>query len=348
MKSLWNAAICLCLMFTVVAVVPAQQRKELKDTEKVRRLDVVPEPAPTMHPKFYPGSSFRSLRVPETTFGYVQANGRNFFYEKMGYGPENIIVIHGGPGLPHNYLLPALQNLGPYATLWFYDARGHGLSEQNKPNDPYTMEQLVGDVGAFATAMKMDSYSVFGHSFGGMVALKFAATNPVGLRRLILSDTSASLGYVSRFQDTLKRLMPKDQFAEYERLQSDSSITPDERLRRALRLVYPFYWYNPPKPYYLDLDISSLNLNATASDQIWSSDGQNYDVRKQLSDIKVPTLVINGRYDIVFSYEDAKELSEGIPNARLVILERSGHYPFYEENATFTDWIRTFMQYYAS
>ena len=87
MKSLWNAAICLCLMFTVVAVVPAQQRKELKDTEKVRRLDIVPEPAPTMHPKFYPGSSFgvsacrrrRSgmcRRMAETSFTRRWATGR--------------------------------------------------------------------------------------------------------------------------------------------------------------------------------------------------------------------------------------------------------------------------------
>ena len=63
MRSPWNAALCLCLVLTAAWTVPAQQKRELTDSEKVRRLDVVPEPAPVRHPKFYPGTSFRSLRV---------------------------------------------------------------------------------------------------------------------------------------------------------------------------------------------------------------------------------------------------------------------------------------------
>lgn len=348
MRPLCTAVLCLCVLLTLIGSAPAQQRKELTDAEKVRRLDVVPEPAPSFRPKFYPGTSFRGLRVPETKHGYVSVNGRNIYYEKVGYGAENIVVIHGGPGLPHNYLLPALQNLAPYATIWFYDARGHGLSEQNPPNEAYTMQQLVDDVDGFVKAVHLDNYSVFGHSFGGMVALKYATTKHPGLQRLILSDTSASLDYINRFQDSLKRVMPTSQFDAYEKIQSDTAKPADQRLREALRLVYPFYWYNPPKDEYLDLDIGAMNLNATASDQIWSSDGQSYDVRKDLPNISVPVLVFYGRYDVVYSYEDAKEIADNVPNGRLVVLERSGHYPFYEENHTFTQWIRTFMEYYAS
>jgi proline iminopeptidase len=346
MRSLWNAALCLCLLLTLAGSVPAQQRKELTDSEKVRRLDIVPEPAPAFHPKYYPGTSFRSLRVPEIEYGYVTANNRNFFYEKVGYGPEHIIVIHGGPGLPHNYLLPALQNLAPHATLWFYDARGHGLSEQNRPEDPYSMQQLVDDVEAFVEGVGLTNYSLFGHSFGGMVALSYATTPRPGLLRLIVSDTSASSAYVGRFQDSLKRIMSNEQFQNYEQIQADTSITPDEQLRRSLRVVYPFYWYNPPKPYYLDLDIGAMNLNAKASSEIWNSDLGTYDVRKQLPDVRVPTLVLYGRYDVVFSHDDAKEIADGVADGRLVVLERSGHYPFFEENHLFTEWVRAFMQYY--
>ena len=346
MRSLWNAALCLCLLLTLAGPVPAQQRKELTDSEKVRRLDIVPEPAPAFHPKYYPGTSFRSLRVPEIEYGYVTANNRNFFYEKVGYGPENIIVIHGGPGLPHNYLLPALQNLGQYATIWFYDARGHGLSEQNRPNDPYSMQQLVDDVEAFTKAVGVRTYTLFGHSFGGMVALTYATTPRPGMTRLIVSDTSASSSYVPRFQESLKRLMSNSQFEAYEAIQADTSLTPDEQLRRSLRIVYPYYWYNPPKRYYLDMDIGAMNLNARASSEIWNSDLGTYDIRKKLADIRVPVLVLYGRYDVVFSHDDAKEIADGVPEGRLIVLERSGHYPFFEENHVFTQWVRTFMEYY--
>jgi proline iminopeptidase len=336
------------LVLTVAATAPAQQKKELNDAQKTRRLDVVPEPSPKSHPKFYPGTSFRSLRVPDVDYGYVSAGGRNIFYEKVGYGPENIVVVHGGPGLPHNYLVPALQSLAPYATIWFYDARGHGLSEQNYATESYTLQQLVDDIGEFTRAAGLKRYTLFGHSFGGMVALKYAAQKPEGLTRLIVSDTAASLDYVAGFQERIKKAMPPSVYAEYERVQRDETMTADTRLRAALRIVYPYYWYDPPPAGQMDLEIGSMNLNALASDQIWTSDGQSYDMRGELAEISVPTLVLYGRHDIVFTIDDAKALAEGIPNSRLVEMPHSGHYPFFEDNYLFAQWVKTFLQYYST
>lgn len=345
MKHTWNAALCVCLLLSVGAPATAQQKLEMTDAEKVRRSDIVPEPAPIRHPRVYPGTSFRNLRIPEIKYGYVQVNDKNIFYERVGYGEENIIVVHGGPGLPHNYLLPALQNLGQHATLWFYDARGHGLSEQNRPNEPYQLEQLVDDLEGFASAAGLLNYSVLGHSFGGMVALHFAARNPEGLQRLILSDTAPSRQYGEDLRETLKRVMPAGLFDEYERAANDESKTPDERLRRAMRIVYPFYWYNAPPDDFLDQDIMSMNINARANAEIWSAEPETFDATEKLKDIRIPTLVLVGRYDIVTPVEQARAIKNGIPNAQLVILEHSGHYPFYEENFLWTEWIRTFMQY---
>jgi proline iminopeptidase len=348
MRSLWNAALCVCILAALAGPAAAQQKREMNDSEKVRRLDIVPVPAPTQHPRVYPGTSFRSLRVPELVYGYVTAGDHNFFYERVGYGPENVIVVHGGPGLPHNYLLPALQGLAPFATLWMYDARGHGLSEHNRPDEPYTMQQLADDIGAFAEAMGLPNYTVLGHSFGGMVALRHAASNPPGLRRLILVDTAPSAEYASELRETLKRVMPASEYERYERTLADESIPPDVRLRRALRIVYPFYWYQPPRPYNLDQDVNSMNLNARAADEIWSSDALNFDVRDKLGTITVPTLVMVGRYDIVMPTSQAKIISDGIPNSKLVIFEHSGHYPFFEENYLFSQWVKTFLEFYAS
>jgi proline iminopeptidase len=351
MRRLRTAALCFfCLLAIFGGSAFAQQKREMTDAQKTRRLDISPEPAPTYRTRIYTGTSFRSLRVPEMTYGYVtnEENNRTFFYERMGHGNENIVVIHGGPGLPHNYLLPALVPLGQYATVWLYDARGHGLSQQNPPDETYTMEQLVDDIGAFTEAAGIRKYTLLGHSFGGMVALQYAARNPEGLVRLVLCDTAPSVGFAAEFEQNLKRLMPASDFERYEKVRNDESIPPDERLRRALRLVYPFYWYNAPKDYFLDQDIRSMNLNASAADQIWASDGMNYDVRDRLDDIDVPALVIVGRHDIVMSVDQAEEIAEKMPHAQLVVFEHSGVYPFYEENALFTQWVRSFLQYHAT
>ncbi len=212
MRSVLKAALCACLVMAFGLAVPAQQKKEIIDSEKVRRLDIVPEPLPSTHPKYYPGTSFRSLRVPEVVYSHVDVNGKSLFYERIGYGREIVVVVHGGPGLPHNYLLPALQCLAPYASFYLYDARGHGLSEQNYPNEAYTMEQLVDDIDGFVKAVGIQSYTLFGHSFGGMVALKYATRKPIEMKRLVLSDTSASLDYIAGFQDALKKLMTPNQY----------------------------------------------------------------------------------------------------------------------------------------
>lgn len=348
MKRLWIAALCCSCLLTAAHPAAAQQKREMNDAEKTRRLDVSPVPAPTTHPRIYPGTSFRSLRTPDMRYGYLAAGNRNFFYERIGFGPTNIVVVHGGPGLPHNYLTPALEAMGQYATVWLFDARGHGLSEQNYQSEPYSMQQLVDDIGAFTSAAGLTHYTLFGHSFGGMVALKYATTHPEGLDRLILADTAPSVAYATQFEENLKKAMTSDDFARYEKVRADESIPADERLRRALRIVYPLYWYDAPKAYYLDQDINQMNLNATAADQIWSADGMAYDVTKDLKDIDVPTLVMVGRYDIVMPVDQAKIIADGIPQAQMVVFEHSGVYPFYEDNYLFTQWVHTFLTYYAN
>ncbi|HSE36651.1 MAG TPA: alpha/beta hydrolase, partial [Blastocatellia bacterium] len=67
------------------------------------------------------------------------------------------------------------------------------------------------------------------------------------------------------------------------------------------------------------------------------------DFGDQLSEIKVPVLVVAGRHDLVTPPDQSFQLASGLPQSRLVVLEHSGHFPFFEENYLFTEWVRHFM-----
>src|SRR5262249_11175577 len=68
-----------------------------------------------------------------------------------------------------------------------------------------------------------------------------------------------------------------------------------------------------------------------------------FDVRARLGEINVPTLVIAGKYDHITPMEEAQELARGIRYSRLAVLNHSGHFPFFEENYMFTEWVRQFI-----
>jgi pimeloyl-ACP methyl ester carboxylesterase len=107
-------------------------------------------------------------------------------------------------------------------------------------------------------------------------------------------------------------------------------------------VLYPHYFYKPV-PYEFDRGVYTAYFDAVAKKQALASDSKSLDVRAQLGEIKVPALVIAGRHDLVTPPEQSFELASGLPQSRLVTLEHSGHFPFFEENYLFTEWVRQFM-----
>jgi pimeloyl-ACP methyl ester carboxylesterase len=106
-------------------------------------------------------------------------------------------------------------------------------------------------------------------------------------------------------------------------------------------VLYPHYFHKLV-PYEFDRGIYTVYFDALSKKEALAADS-NLDVRAQLSQIKVPVLVVAGRYDLVTPPDQSSVLAGGLPQSRLVVLEHSGHFPFFEENYLFTEWVRQFM-----
>lgn len=128
-----------------------------------------------------------------------------------------LIIIHGGPGACHEYLLP-LMDLAPAIPLVFYDQIGNGQSTHlpDKAGDEEfwsvdlfknELDNLISHLG-----LKQRSIDVYGHSWGGMLAAEWAATptSSVNLRRLVISNSLASMNVWRDGITRLRKQLPED------------------------------------------------------------------------------------------------------------------------------------------
>jgi len=109
-----------------------------------------------------------------------------------------LIALHGGPGLSHDYLLP-LIDLAASASIpvVLYDQIGGGRSThlREKPPSFWSIDLFVDELANLITHLRIsEEFDIIGHSWGGMLAMEYQIRRgPVGLRRLILTNSLASI-----------------------------------------------------------------------------------------------------------------------------------------------------------
>lgn len=249
-----------------------------------------------------------------------------------------LIVHHGGPGLDHTVIAPHLRPLAQHLRLICYDHRGSGRSARPQGPHPYHIDRFVGDIAAVATALGLNRFALLGHSFGGIVALHFALAHPGALSHLILVCSPTSHHFVDDVEAALPDYLDAQALSELNSLQD--SEPSDHVMRRSLELLAPIYFRDPQHLSELGLDSVRFGPQSQA---VWDS-LEEFDLRPRLKEIQVPTLVMAGTYDRSVTPERAREAADALPRGRLVLMEKSGHYPFIEEPAPFRSAVLEFLE----
>lgn len=125
-------------------------------------------------------------------------------------GKLPLLVLHGGPGFPHDYLEDLARLADGGRVVVFYDQLGCGRSDH--PDDPslWVMDTFVEEVSVVREALGLDRIHLLGHSWGGWLALDFALGRPAGLESLVLASTCASLPAFAAETRRLKESLPPD------------------------------------------------------------------------------------------------------------------------------------------
>jgi len=289
-----------------------------------------------------PSNSYHHVWTPGLTYGRFASHGVTLMYETQGEGDEVIIVVHGGAGIPHEYFHPMLSNLSKYATLVYFDRRADIQSKQH-PEKMASVSEMADDIDSLREKLGLNRVTLLGHSFGGAIALNYALRYPANVKRLLLVSASAAIENPTEGEKRIVATLSPEELSAYGSNEGGTGAAqPCERVRRRYSVLYPHYFHKLV-PYEFDRGVYTVYYDALAKKMALASDRGVTDVRLQLGEISAPVLVVAGRHDLMTTMDQSAELASGLPRSKFVVMEQSAHFPFFEENYLFTEWVRRFM-----
>jgi proline iminopeptidase len=251
-----------------------------------------------------------------------------------------VIVANGGPGLSHIYMLQndVWTRLSRHRQIVFYDQRGTGKSKHVKPNASWGMDAQVADMEAVRAKFGFQKLDLVGDSYGGLLAMAYAAAHPERIEKLILSDSAAPA-----WKDIV-RVLPEvfpdvlEQIAAREKTSAGSPDAADQRIRDHFLML--FYSEANRDAYLAGVkDLGSVPQVSAAVQKATKT----LDLTPELPKFKFPTMVITGRFDMNVTPITAWNIYKAIPGAKFVVFEKSGHLPSYEEPDKYVQVVETFL-----
>lgn len=280
--------------------------------------------------------------------GLIDVLGGRVWYRINGKEHTNavpLLVIHGGPGLSHYYMVP-LVDLHNERPVVLYDQLDSGNSDH--PSDPsnWTVDRFVSEIPAVRSALGLDRVVIFGNSCGGLLALEYALTKPEGLVGLVLSSpvismprwTSDSVSLIEALPEDLKEIIDEHEAA---------GTTDSEAYAKASGEFYKRHYCRlDPLP---DFELKSDELSNYAKQlAMWgpcitaTGSLRDYDRTSRLREINVPTLITCGQYDTA-TPTACRDFAVRIPNAELEVVADASRVAFTEKRKEYMTLLRRFL-----
>ena len=290
----------------------------------------------------------------QTDGKYYTVNGAKIWTVSFGKG-DPIFFIAGGPGGAHPGLR-SFDSLSTTNTLVYFDGFGRGKSDTAKDVKEYTLERDIEDLEGLRKAMGFGSINILGHSYGSLVAQGYALKYPSHVKHLVIANGFHSFVMWQENDDNsnheIKENYPEvwDALMKYREKGGISSDSIHQDIYG--QVPYGFlYAYNPDnfrgrggRPYPNSFNAKLYyQMVGKDGDFIVGSDIGNFDFRKDLKNLKMPVLIIGGRFDRVAVPSMMVKYKEYCPQAKFVMFEHSGHNPLVEEPGREMPLIREFL-----
>lgn len=287
------------------------------------------------------------------TEGYIPFRGHNVWYRTVGErrepGKLPLLCLHGGPGVPHDYIESMEKIAETGRRVIFYDQLGCGNSDQ--PNDPsmWTVDLFVEEVDVVRRALGLDRVHLLGQSWGGMLAMQYALTQPAGMDSLIVASSPASMPQWVAEANRLRAELPVE--VQQTLLKHEEAGTTDDPAYQAATMI--FYRRHvcrlDPFPAGVQRAFDKLAQNPEVYNTMNGPNEfhivgvlKDWDISDRLGEIRVPTLITSGRYDEA-TPAISDTIHRAIDGSEWVLFEHSSHMPHVEEQETYMQLIAQFL-----
>ena len=281
-------------------------------------------------------------------------NGRIATYQVIGSGEEPLLTFVGGPGLAARLMRADAELFAERFTCYLIDPHGSGGST---PPQDETAYDFVGHARFYEQVRRslgLRSVSVYGVSFGGSLALTYAALFPEVTTRCVAvsafavgeeldeeegGDAAAEMGAA------LARHAHAEWYPEARKIWDDWTVralaaTDPETIREMLARVFPLYTAYPDRPDVreaIDEARAMLEVDLRAV-KVWEGGlYQRGDLRPLLGRIECPTLVVCGALDAICGPAQSNQIAPRVQDCDLLILPECGHMPALERPQPYRD-----------
>lgn len=265
------------------------------------------------------------MRVQEAETRIREVRGIRLFERRIGSGPPTVI-LHGGPGAHHDYLLPGFDALARGRELIYYDQRGGGQSAVSRET-PVGWREQVADLEELRQQWGLEQVSLAGYSWGGLLALLYAIEFPGRISQLALVSPApawreARTEFERRFQE--RNLAPGLQQERASLRESGlRERDPAEYAQRIFELSVAPYFYDRTRA----RELTPFRVTGRTQQEVWASLG-DYDLRPALSRLVLSAFVLQGENDVI--PVDASQTVAELLGADFHSLPRCGHVPYVE------------------
>jgi len=276
--------------------------------------------------------------------GIKEINGTELYYKVVGQG-EPILIIHGGPGLNHKYLFPNLQFLTDKYQLIFYDQRASGKSSLTLDSNSVTIDNFIQDIDELRDAFGIEKLNIMAHSWGGLLALKYAIKHPEDTKSLILINSVGASSEIRNMtnQTIAERFTKEDSVHRAEIIQTDEFQKREPNaIESLMKIGFRHQFYNIAFLDSLNLSLNKDYIKTSQLLQNLAKDLTEYDFHSDLKKIKTPTLLIYGSYDPLAELAGTR-IHEMIEQSEFKILDNCGHFPFIEKQDEFKTTVMNFL-----
>jgi proline iminopeptidase len=267
-----------------------------------------------------------------------EVGGISIFERRVGSGPPTV-VLHGGPGAHHDYLLPGFDALAQGRELIYYDQRGGGRSPVSR-DTPVGWREHVADLEELRQQWGIKSLTLAGYSWGGLLALLYAIEFPERVTRLALVSAApawreARMEFERRF--AARNLAPDIQRQRAELRESGlKERDPAGYTKRLFELSVAPYFFDQSRA----RDLTPFRVTGRTQQEVWDSLG-DFDLRPALGRLAIPTIVLHGQDDPI-PLETSRALAE-LLGASFHPLPHCGHVPYVEAHEEFVRLLDEFL-----
>ncbi len=289
----------------------------------------------------------------QATEGFITSAGYRLWYRIVGEQEEAgrlpLLCLHGGPGVPHDYLEPLESMAATGRRVIFYDQLGCGNSSH--PHDPtlWTVRFFLDELATVLDALALEQVHILGHSWGGMLAMEYALTKPQGLASLILAGSPASMPQFVEGTRRLRAELPKDVQETLAKHEAAGTTDDPAYLKAMMEFYHRHLCRLDPWPESLNRAFEKmmqdpevyLAMNGPSEFHV-TGVLKDWDISGRLGAIHVPALIVSGRYDEV-TPDVMETVHRGIPGSEWVLFENSSHMAHLEEPFHYLETLEYFL-----